>query len=245
MFKEARGLVLREVKYKEADKILTVLTEEEGKKTITARGALRTHSKLAAATQFLTFSDMTIFVHKDMWTINEAVALEQFEGLRSDIVLLSLASYFAEVLEAVTDEDYPDPAILHLGLNSLYALSEGLHPRNLVKAAFELRLMCLSGYEPDLSACAACGETEFESIYVTPESCELTCSNCRGEASIAISGAVLKAMRHIISAEAKKIFSFELDGESLKELDIICEKYLLRQLDRPFGSLDYYKKISR
>ncbi|NCB51585.1 MAG: DNA repair protein RecO [Clostridia bacterium] len=245
MFKTTRGLILREVDYKEADKILTVLTEDEGKKTIKARGARRTKSKLAAASQFLTFSDMTIFVHKDMWTINEAVAVEQFGGLRSDIVSLALASYFAEVLEAVTDEDYPDPAVLHLGLNSLYALSEGLHPEKLVKAAFELRLMCLSGYEPDLSACTACGGTELDSVYIKPESCEILCGDCRDEMSVEVSCAVLRAMRHIISAEAKKIFSFELDGESLKQLSSICEKYLLNQLDRPFGSLDYYKKMSR
>jgi len=245
MFITTRGLILREVNYKEADKILTVLTEDEGKKTIKARGALRPKSKLAAASQFLTFSDMTVFVHKDMWTINEAVALEQFTGIRKDLVSLALASYFAEVLEAVTDEDYPDPAVLQLGLNSLFALSEGLHPRALVKAAFELRLMCLSGYEPDLSACRACGETEFDPVYIEPESFELSCGDCRSEKAIEVSAAALRAMRHIISAESKKVFSFELDPESLRELGLICEKYLLRQLDRPFGSLDYYKKIKR
>ena len=60
MFKTTRGLVLREVRYKEADRILTVLTEDMGKMTVKARGALRKGSKIAAATQFLVFSELTM-----------------------------------------------------------------------------------------------------------------------------------------------------------------------------------------
>lgn len=245
MYKTTRGLVLREVRYKEADKILTVLTEDEGKITVKARGALRSRSKLAAAAQLLAFSDMTLFANKGMWTLNEAAVIEQFAGLREDIRSLALAGYFAEVLEAVSDEDYPDPAILQLGLNSLYALGTGLCPPEQVKAAFELRLMCLSGYEPDLSACAVCGETVLTAAYLKPATCELYCPDCRGAAAGETDRAVLDAMRHIISAEPRKLFSFTLDKDSLHKLASVCEAYILLHLDRPFGSLDYYKKIIR
>lgn len=61
MFKTTRGLILREVKYKEADRILTILTEDMGKITAKARGALRKGSKTSAATQFLAFSELTMF----------------------------------------------------------------------------------------------------------------------------------------------------------------------------------------
>lgn len=53
MYHTTRGLILREAKYKESDKILTILTETEGKITAKARGVARTRSKLAAATQLL------------------------------------------------------------------------------------------------------------------------------------------------------------------------------------------------
>lgn len=245
MFKTTRGLVLREVKYKESDKILTVLTEDEGKITVKARRAMSARSKLAAGTQFLVFSDMTLFGHKGLWTLNEAAAIEQFTGLRSDIVSLALASYFAEVLEAVSDEDFPDPAILQLGLNSLYAVSEGMYPRDQIKAAFELRLMCLSGYEPDLSVCTGCGRENPDPAYIHASRCELYCGNCKPAGAVEVSCAVVNAMRHIITAEPKKLFSFSLDGASVEALASICEAYLLNQLDRPFGTLDYYKKIKR
>ena len=54
MFKTVNALVLREVRYKEADRILTLLTDTDGKITVKARGALRKSSKTAAATQQLT-----------------------------------------------------------------------------------------------------------------------------------------------------------------------------------------------
>ena len=49
MFQTTRGLILREVRYKEADRILTILTESEGKITAKARGALRKSSRTGAA----------------------------------------------------------------------------------------------------------------------------------------------------------------------------------------------------
>lgn len=243
MFKTTRGLVLRETKYKEADRMLTVLTEDEGKLSVRARGSLRARSKLAAATQLLVFSDMTLFGNRGKWTVNEAVPVELFSGLRSDIELLALGSYIAEVLEAVSDEDCPNPEVLQLGLNSLYALSSGLCPQERVKATFELRLMCLTGYEPDLSACFCCGTERLEQAYFLPEQGELYCGDCRRPGCVEVDGAVLTAMRHIVGAEPKRIFSFALDAESMRRLGEVCEKYALRELDRPFASLDYYKKI--
>ena len=157
MFLTTRGLVLREVRYKESDKILTVLTQHEGKVTVRARGALRKGSRITAATQLLTYSDMTIFENRGRRTLNEASTVEEFLGLRADLGAFALGSYFAELLETVSAEEYPDPPVLQLGLNSLYALSRALCPPEQIKAVFELRLMCLAGYEPDLSCCAQCG----------------------------------------------------------------------------------------
>ena len=128
MYLTTRGLVLREAKYKESDKILTILTETDGKISAKARGVQRTRSKIAAASQLLSFSDFTFFGSRGKWTINEAESLEQFRALRGDIELLALGSYIAELLEAVANENVPEPEILQLGLNALYALSNRLCP---------------------------------------------------------------------------------------------------------------------
>ena len=107
MFLTTRGLVLREVRYKESDKILTVLTQHEGKVTVRARGALRKGSRITAATQLLTYSDMTIFENRGRRTLNEASTVEEFLGLRADLGAFALGSYFAELLETVSAEEYP------------------------------------------------------------------------------------------------------------------------------------------
>ena len=78
MFETTKALVLREVKYKEADRILTLFTADNGKITAKARGALRKGSRTAAATQQLTWSDMTLFFNKGKWTVNEASVIEPF-----------------------------------------------------------------------------------------------------------------------------------------------------------------------
>ena len=80
MFQSTKALVLREVRYKEADRILTLLTDTDGKITAKARGALRKSSRTGAATQQLTWADMTLFGNRGKWTVNEASVIEGSAG---------------------------------------------------------------------------------------------------------------------------------------------------------------------
>lgn len=246
MFKTIKALVLREVKYKEADKILTVLTENEGKMTLSARGVMRSGSKLAAACQFLTFSDMTLYENGGKWYVKEAQTIEQFLGLREDIADLALAAYFAELLETVSDEDSPNSQMLSLGLNSLFALSRKLYRPEHIKAAFELRLMCLSGYEPSLDYCPACGSDDIKTPVFSTMGGTVLCSNCGssqyGE-RFPLDEASLEAMRHVVNSESKRIFSFEIDVKPEKRFCSACEGYVIAQLERRFSSLDYWRAV--
>ena len=246
MFETTKGLVLRSVRYKESDKILTVLTESEGKLTLRARGALRKGGKLAAATELYTLSEMTLFSNRGRWQLNEAQTIEQFIGLREHFSALALASYFAEVLDTVSEEGESDPAVLQLGLNSLYALSRDLVPARQVKAVFELRLLAVTGYEPDLSGCAACGREDMPSAaFYAPEG-SIYCPDCVHAAPGAVTHLLpetLQAMRHIVYSPPKKIFSFTLSDAALGQLAACTEQYLILQLERGFSSLDYWKKV--
>lgn len=155
-----RGLVLRATETKEADYILNVLTAEHGRLAVIARGARRRSSKLAAACQHLAFSELVLYRRGSWYYLDEASTIALFDGLRADLEKLSLASYFAEMAEAVTSEDLPSGEVLSLLLNSLYALDTLDRPNELVRAAFELRLLALSGYEPLLDDCAMCGRAD-------------------------------------------------------------------------------------
>ena len=245
MFKTTKALVLRETKYKETDKILTLLTPDEGKLTVSARGVMGGKSKLAAACQLLAFSEMTMFERQGRFYVRETQTIEQFLGLREDICSLALGVYFAEILEAVSDEDSPSPAILNLGLNSLFALSEGLYQPGHIKAVFELRVMCLSGFEPQLDFCPACGEEPMQPVFSAIGGSVL-CRKCRGPGygeTFPVSRSVIDAMVHIVNADPKRIFSFSLEDEDNKKLFGLCEAYVIAQLERGFSTLDYWKKL--
>ena len=245
MFKTVNALVLREVRYKEADRILTLLTDTDGKITVKARGALRKSSKTAAATQQLTYSEMTLFGNLGRWTVNEAVVKEGFDGLRADIGSFALGCYFAECVDVLSVEDQPDAPLMQLALNCLYALSRGMYAPEHIKAAFELRLMCLAGYTPELSHCTVCGNEEpGDPVLMLERGC-VCCRRCAAGAgqTVKLDAASLNAMRHICSVSPKQILSFSLEGEGAKRLSAAAEEYLLLHTERRFPTLDYWKNV--
>ena len=245
MYNTTNALVLREVRYKETDRILTLLTEKEGKITVKARGAYRKNSKISAATQQLTYSEMTLFGNRGRWTVNEASVKEAFSGLRTDMELLSLGSYFAECVDAFSMEDQPEPELMQLVLNSLYALSRKLYKPEHIKAAFELRLMCVCGYTPELSICSGCGCEDPEEPVLAIDSGAVYCRTCSygtGDAAT-LCNSSLAALRYICSAPAKQLFSFAVDDSALKRLSGATERYLIRHAERSFYTLDYWKNI--
>lgn len=243
MFINTTGLVLRETAYKDSSKMLTVLTGGEGKLSVAAKGARRKNSKLAAATQLLVFSEMTLLSARERWTLTEARSIEQFIGLRADIALLSLGSYFAELAETVADEDSPNNELLPLCLNALFALSEGMKKPEHIKPAFELRLMGIAGFAPLVTHCAECGEKEPGRAFLDMAGGVIRCGNHARTGDMELSRGALNAMRYIIGCDPKKIFSFSLGGAALRELAGASENYLLTHLERSFRTLDFYKGI--
>lgn len=237
---------MREVRYKEADRILTVLTRERGKITVKARGALRKGSRMAAASQTLCFSEFTLFGNRGRWTADEGVCLEQFLGLREDISQLALGAYFAELLDTVCAEEVPAGDTLQLALNALYALSRGIYTPEHIKNVFEMRLMCLEGFAPKVDACGVCGREDIREPMFSPASGMVHCRDCAGPmegGSLPMDDGSLAAARHIAAAEAKKEFSFVIGEESEQRLSRVCEAFVRRQLDKTFYSLDYWKRV--
>ena len=241
------ALVLRSVDYKESDKILTLLTPEQGKLTVSARGCRKKGSAIAAACQLLCWSEMVLYEYQGRWAVKEASTQRQFRGVRDDLDKLALACYFAEVTETLALEEMPSPELLSLILNSLHALDQMNKPLPLVKAAFELKAMCLAGYEPLLEGCAVCGAEVPEEPRFHLKEGVLHCAACRGGVgegiSMPINGQALAAMEHIAYGDPKRLFSFRAEGEGLKQLADLAEAYLHTQMERGFRSLDFYKQM--
>lgn len=245
MYLTIQGIVLRVTDYGDRDALLTLLTKKHGKLTVKARGLRRKNSPLTAVCQLLAYGEYTIFEYCGQYSINDAHVLNLFQNLRSDLAKLSLASYFAQVSEVLSQEDYPTPELQSLLLNCLYALSELPVEPSKVKAVFEMRAACLSGYTPDLFGCHVCGSQTPERFDLSAG--QLECQNCRTPHSMGIrmpvTPGILEAMRYICLCDPKKLLSFRLIPKELTQLEAITEGYLTTQLERGFSSLDFYKSF--
>lgn len=237
------GLVLRETDTRDADKILTVLTPDRGRLSVIARGARRKGSRVAAACQLLAYSEMTLY-EKGRWTMLDAAdTIELFDGLRQDLTALSLAAYFAELTEAVSDGSGGN--VLPLLLNALYALSALKKPPQLVKPAFQFRLMALAGYEPMADSCALCGAPQPENPMLDVVHGVVHCGKCRekGGLSLPLTASGLAALRYVLYGDPRRLYSFSLPPEGLRALNHAADAYVSAQLERSFRTLDYYKTI--
>ena len=245
MHMRTKALVLRAVDYKESDKILTLLTQESGKLTASARGCRKKGSPVAAGVQLLAWSDLVLYEYRGRWTVKEAAVEREFLGLRRDVERLALACYFAEMAEVLSVEGMPSPGLLSLTLNSLHALECLDRPPEQIKAVFELKAMCLAGYEPLIEGCALCGEENPEQAWFHLREGVLCCARCResGDGWVPLTPGMLAAMRHVVYGDDKRLFSFRLGGEDLGALSRLTEDYVQTQLERGFGTLDFYHQM--
>lgn len=245
MYMTIQGVVLRVTDYSEYDSLLTLLTAKHGKLTVKARGLRRKNSPLIAPCQLLAYGEFTIFEYRGQYTINEAHSIELFTPLRRDLIKLSLGTYFAQVSEILSQEDYPSQELQSLLLNCLYALSRLNLSETLIKAVFELRAACLSGYTPDLFGCHVCGSQTPNRFDLSAG--QLECRNCRSHESngirMPVTESLLEAMRYICLCDPKKLFSFHIGPETLEQLGALTEAYLTTQLERGFSTLDFYKAL--
>ena len=245
MYMTVQGIVLRVTDYNDRDALLTLLTASQGKLTVKARGLRRKNSPLVAPCQLLAFGEFTIFEYRGQYTINEAHSIELFMPLRRDLTKLSLGTYFAQAAEVLSQEDYPSPELQSLLLNCLYALSSLNLPEAQVKAVFELRAACLSGYTPDLFGCHVCGSQTPNRFDLSAG--QLECLNCRSRESngirMPVTPSLLEAMRYICLCDPKKLFAFQIGKETLELLGDLTEAYLTTQLERGFSTLDFYKSL--
>jgi DNA repair protein RecO (recombination protein O) len=245
MYLTVQALVLRVTNYNDTDALLTLLTKNQGKITVKARGLRRKNSPLAAPCQVLSYAEFTLFEYRNQYTINEAHSIELFQGLRKELQRFSLGTYFLQVVETIALEDAPNPELLSLVLNSLYMLTQESASEKLVKAVFELRATCLAGYTPNLEQCYICGDRSPH-LFNTKEG-HLVCRGCDDGTEfgirLPISQGVLAAMRYVCQCDPKKLFSFSINEESL---DLFCqasESYLIAQLEKSFSTLDFYKRL--
>ncbi len=250
------ALVIREVDYGENDKLLTLLTADAGRMTVLFKGGKSLKNKNSAASQLLSYSEFTVKERNGFYTLSEAALIQQFFELRSSLDRFALSQYVAEVCAEVSVENENGSETLSLALNTLYMLCSSDRSSELIKAVFELRCASVNGFCPDLDSCPLCGKSEHEVFYLDVMNGSLRCGDCFGgdkDASLRkadggtalilpLSSTVLNAMRYVVSAPSKRIFSFTLPEDELPLFYRVCEKYLTNQLEKGFKTLDFYNR---
>lgn len=240
------ALVLRERKLDEQDRLLTLLTADQGIITAYAKGARRMKGSMVSATELLCYSHFVLFQNRERCFADKAEADTIFFGIRQSLPKLSLATYFCQLCCELIPEQQPAAEELRLALNTLYCLEADKLPPLQLKAIFELRLLSLSGYMPDLVACHLCGELHEGQLWFDPVNGAVVCGDCAPPDRtmlISLSPGIFRAMRHIIYSEFDRLFSFRLSEGSLSELACVCERYLLCQVERILPALNFYKTM--
>ena len=147
------GLVLKETRYKESDRIITILTPGLGVISASAQSSLRLKNKLFSACGLFCYSEFVLLPGRNMYTVREAESKNVFHGIASSIEGMSLAMYMAEMAAALSPTGEEAEKELRLLLNCLYMLSEKKADLRVIKAVFELRTMSERGFLPQLVYC--------------------------------------------------------------------------------------------
>ena len=254
------GLIIREQSIGESDRLVTVLTREQGILRAFVRGAKAMKSRSASSTQLLCYSRLSIYEGREKYIIDEAEPIEVFFSLRTDFEKLSLAQYFCELALALApDGEYVVYARITdragnvtclrsdgMVLDALYFLGKGKLPAAQIKAIVEMRMLSLAGFMPDLVCCAQCGAYEADQMYFMVKQGSLYCGSCYPQfapGGVLMNRGVTTALRHTIYADFNKVFSFTLPAKDLEALAKASERYLLNTVERGFATLDFYKQI--
>ena len=222
------GLVLKETRYKESDRILTILTPELGVISASAQSSLRLKSKLFSACGLFCYSEFTLVPGRNMYTVREAEVKNVFHGISASIEGMSLAMYMAEMAMTLSPTG-----------------QEAQRELRVIKAVFELRTMSECGFMPQIVCCRDCGVYDGAAFYLDVQEGHLLCADCaakQGKTCNLDQGA-LYALRHICLVDDKKIFAFKISVGSLEKLAAVAERYALIHLDKPLKSYDFLKSL--
>jgi DNA repair protein RecO (recombination protein O) len=156
------GIVLRSLRFGEADRILHLYTPHRGRVSAIAKGVRRARSRFGGRLEpFFRLSLVLYEGRSEMLTVTSAETLAAHPRLREDAGALDGAARACEAVARVFDDGDPHAGVYHLLANEL-ALLDGdpAHAGRANALAFRLKLLLAAGFAPHLAACASCGERE-------------------------------------------------------------------------------------
>lgn len=249
MIINTNGLIIKEYIVGESDKYITLFTKDLGKVQVIAHRAKKSERGLASATQLFTYGSFIISIYKETYKLIGAEVLSSFFAIRQDLNALSYAAYITEFIDGVTEEGLSSKDILEISIMTLLALEKKLVPFKLVRRIFEVKMLSVLGFMPQLYKCTNCNqmleEDAHKCYFFSVTSGGLVCKECIHDYDdhLSLSYSTLYTLRYIIDVPIKKLYSFKISDKIQDELDALCNQYVDYYLDKKFKTLGFIEKL--
>ncbi len=242
---KARGIVLKETFSGESNKTITLLLKERGKISVSARGARKQKSKFMAGTALFCYADFIIYEGNGFYSLTQCDLIESFYTLRNDIVKLSYASYLLELTDQTSPVGLNCDEILLLLLKSLTVMSKSSLTPPLIARIFEFRLLALSGFCPETSVCAYCGEAVTATLHFGSNG--LLCQGCKRHESgvLAVSPTSIYTLHYIITTDFNSLFQFNVSAEILEELKKMSIRFMNEHLNVTLPTYSFIETLEK
>jgi DNA repair protein RecO (recombination protein O) len=160
-------VVLRSIRYGEADRILHLYTERRGRVGAMAKGVRRVKTRFGGRLEPL--FRVNLILHEgrgDLCTVTSAETVDPHARLRERRESLERASQACDAVLRLLDSEEPNPPAYNLLCRELALLDSDAGAATRGQAlAFRLKLLLAAGFAPELAACAACGDRDHLSAY--------------------------------------------------------------------------------
>jgi DNA repair protein RecO (recombination protein O) len=242
------AVVLRRRDFRDADRILTLFTPNYGKLEVIAKGVRKTTSRKAGHLELFSHSALMVAQARTWDIVTEVVGIESFPSIRTDLDKISHAAYIGELIDCFSesdDENQPLWELLILTLQELDALAVP-ETHYLLQHWFELHLLSLVGFQPELFQCLNCGE-ELQPVtnFISLVDGGVLCPNCgRGQRNLeTIDADVLKVLRFIQSRHWSAVRQVNVRPHILRQVGNLLYRYLLTVLERQLKSVDFMRRL--
>lgn len=242
----AESIVLKHHDWGEADRILTVFTREHGKLRVIAKGVRKIRSRRAGHLEPFTHVAIQLAKSKDMPIVTQADTLESFSVLREDLDAIGSASYVVELLDKFTYQEGENVSIFSLLKRTLERLAAARVPTALVLRYFEMRLLDLSGFRPELFVCVVCGEKIVaENQYFSAGQGGVVCPRSASGMSglVPISVDALRFLRHFQRSSFSEATRARPSQEADRDMEVVMQHYITYVLERGLNTPKFIKKM--
>jgi DNA repair protein RecO (recombination protein O) len=164
---KTEGVVLRSIRYGEADRILHLYTPHRGRVSAIAKGVRRTRSRFGGRLEPFFHLRLVLYEGRsDLLTVTSAETVAPHARLRDDGPAIDAAARACDAVSRLFESADPHPAAFHLLVNELALLDADPAAAGAANGlAFRMKLLLAAGFAPQLGSCAQCGDEEHLSSF--------------------------------------------------------------------------------